>query len=202
MTGNLKRVVKINSMAKKALSSEREEIWVDIKNFEGCYMVSNLGNVKTLKRKVAAGRSGKGFRILKEKNLSQSNDKDGYKLVSLSLNSIVSSEKVHRLVAFAFLDKIDGKDYVNHIDGNKSNNNAENLEWVTSLENHRHASKNLLKQHGENHYHAKLKEIEVYLIKVELALGANIKELSKRFKVGIRTIEKIKYNATWKHVRI
>lgn len=113
------------------------EIWKDIKGYEGLYQVSNLGNVKSLSRKVCNYR---GCHISKEKIL-RPGVHQGYERVVLTKNGIRSTKKVHRLVATAFLGE--EKDLsVNHIDSNRSNNRIENLEWVTHLENIQHARKN------------------------------------------------------------
>lgn len=66
-------------------------------------------------------------------------DCSGYKNVSLRINGEQRTIGVHRLVAMAFVPKPKNKNVVNHIDGNKSNNNSINLEWVTISENHDHA---------------------------------------------------------------
>ena len=98
-----------------------EEIWKDIEGYAG-YQVSNLGNVKNCQTN-----------ILKK----QFSDTYGYLVVNLPKKQF----KVHRLVAQAFVFNPENKPQVNHIDGNKKNNHANNLEWVTNLENHHHARK-------------------------------------------------------------
>lgn len=82
------------------------------------------------------------------KTLKQSIDIDGYKTVGLYKDGVCKRIKVHRLVANAFLPKIDGKTCVNHKDGNKWNNSRNNLEWCTRSENSSHASKNGLLVYG------------------------------------------------------
>lgn len=70
----------------------------------------------------------------------------GYEIVDLYKNGKRKTVRVHRLVAEAFIPNNDNKPEVNHIDGNKHNNNVDNLEWVTKKENCRHAwNNNLIK---------------------------------------------------------
>ena len=98
------------------------EEWRDIKGYEGLYMVSNLGRVKSL-----VGSYGR-TRI---KILDQKPDAHGYKRVALYKNGNKEYFKVHRLVAIHFIENPDNKPCVNHKDENKANNRVENLEWCT-----------------------------------------------------------------------
>ena len=106
-----------------------QEIWKDIKGFEGKYQISNLGRVKSLQR------NGRPERILRL-NLIK-----GYAYTTLSNGSRGNKKKlkVHRLVAEAFIPNPHNKSEVNHIDGDKRNCKVENLEWVTHQENCKHA---------------------------------------------------------------
>lgn len=106
-----------------------EEIWKDIKDFEGLYQISNFGKVK----------NSRTNRILKNKK-----DKDGYLYVILSKKSKIKALKIHRLVGIAFISNIKNKPQINHIDGDKTNNNINNLEWCTHEENMKHAWENNL----------------------------------------------------------
>jgi len=103
------------------------EEWRPINGFEGLYEISSYGRVKSFK----SHPSGK---ILKT-NL----DSNGYPKISLSKNGAKKDALVHRLVAEAYLPRVDGKTCVNHIDGNKANNRLDNLEWCTYSENIKHA---------------------------------------------------------------
>ncbi len=123
-----------------------KEIWKDIKNYEGLYQISNFGNVKSLEK---YRYNGKKYYTQKEKILKQQVDKNGYKVIVLHRNKEIQAFKIHRLVAQAFIPNPKDKAEVNHIDGNKANNNIHNLEWVTTKENVHHAFKNhLVSQHN------------------------------------------------------
>jgi hypothetical protein len=95
-----------------------KEIYVDIQGFIGLYKISNFGNVKSFRRKEP---------II----LSPFKDTNGYHRVSLCGKDY----SVHRLVANAFLPKIENKDLVNHKDLVKTNNRIDNLEWCNNREN-------------------------------------------------------------------
>ena len=111
------------------------EEWRPVVGYEGHYEVSSLGDIKSVKRCRGASRTP---RILK-KHLGSS----GYEFVVLRKDGVNKNATVHRMVARAFVPKPDGKDCVNHKDGNKLNNNAQNLEWVTYSENAFHSMRTL-----------------------------------------------------------
>lgn len=103
-----------------------EEIWRPIKDYEGLYEVSNLGNVKSLKNNHGNDR---------EKVLKPSKDNNGYLFVTLYKNGKSKIFKIHRLVGFAFVDGYFDGAHIDHIDTNKENNIWTNLKWVTHEEN-------------------------------------------------------------------
>lgn len=111
-----------------------EEIWKDIEGYEGLYQVSNLGNVKSLRKRID---KGKCHRYFDEKILKPIETNRGYLRVKLCKDRKIKKIRVHRLVAEAFIKRPELE--VNHIDGNKKNNKVENLEWVTQRENKQHA---------------------------------------------------------------
>ena len=112
-----------------------EEIWKDIKGYEGLYQISNLGRVKSISRKI---NTFYGYRKTKEKILKSSYDKDGYLKITITNNWKHKTHKIHRLVAEAFIPNPDNKPTINHIDGNKLNNSIDNLEWATRKEQTKH----------------------------------------------------------------
>lgn len=105
------------------------EMWKNIDGYNGIYQVSNLGNVRSLNY----NKTG----VAKE--LSPSIKKSGYKMVTLQTGATVKYHLLHRLVAKAFVPNPENKPVVNHKNGKKYDNRAENLEWVTNRENQLHA---------------------------------------------------------------
>lgn len=106
------------------LAGQVLEKWRDVIGFEGYYRISNLGRV---------------YGVLKNKILRPATDKLGYKYIQLFKDTVPSTQKVHRLVAAAFLIRKEGEVHVNHIDKNPSNNCFNNLQWVSIRENNIHS---------------------------------------------------------------
>lgn len=120
-----------------------QEIWKPIKNYEGLYSASNTGKIKSLHYK------HKNM----EKTLNLSKQSCGYLKVELYKNGKSKIYYVHRLIAETFIQNPDNLPQVNHIDGNKLNNNVNNLEWVTASQNQIHAVKNRL--HAPSYFKGK-----------------------------------------------
>lgn len=116
------------------------ETWKDIPGYERIYEASNLGRVRTHINKTTRTKKH-GVRKWKQRVLKQKTDKNGYKRVTLWKDNKSKDFLVHRLVALAFIPLVDGKDCINHVDGNPSNNNVENIEWCNHKENLMHAYK-------------------------------------------------------------
>lgn len=124
------------------------DIWKDIQGYEGLYQVSNKGNVRSLDRWI--DRENQPGYFLKGKVLRPRTGKNGYKYVVLSKNGERRTLTVHRLVASVFLSNPNGFNVVNHIDGEKTNNEAYNLEWCSYSDNTLHAIKEGLIDHKKN----------------------------------------------------
>jgi hypothetical protein len=107
-----------------------EEIWKEIDGYNGIYLISNTGIIKSKGRK---WRKIGEYRIMKQCHSS------GYKGVMLSLNGKMTFKKVHRLLAIAFIPNPENKPHINHLNGVRDDNRIENLEWCTHSENMQHA---------------------------------------------------------------
>lgn len=104
------------------------EIWVDLKGYEGYYKISTLGRIKSVPRNGTVNHE----RLL----TNTFNKRDSrYARVHLRKGGVNSNQFVHRLMALTFLPRIDGKDYVDHINGDTHDNRIENLRWCTPCEN-------------------------------------------------------------------
>ena len=107
----------------------------------GLYQVSNLGNIRSLNRKVYQKNKNGNLQmhIYKGKKLKKQVQKNGYEFVNLYKETKMSKKLVHRLVAIAFIDNEKGYKYINHKDNNKRNNNINNLEFCSQKENVKYA---------------------------------------------------------------
>ena len=116
------------------------EVWRDINGYEGYYQVSSEGRVKSLERTFIdkIGRE----RYVKECILKPGADRGGYLRVGLCDGEKRKTLKVHRLVCQAFHENPDNKPQVNHINEDKTDNRASNLEWATARENSNFGTRN------------------------------------------------------------
>lgn len=171
-----------------------EEIWKDIKGYEGYYQISNRGRVKSLARKTKYQNT---TRELKEKIKSTFISTNGYERVELSKDNSNKKYNIHRLVAEAFITKIEGKEFVNHINGIKTDNGVENLEWCSQSENELHAYRTGLAKNSEKQRNAVSKYAKENRVKPIIQLGIDgsfIKEwksaieASEKLKIGNKTI--------------
>ncbi|MBV4357712.1 NUMOD4 motif-containing HNH endonuclease [Pinibacter aurantiacus] len=133
-----------------------DEIWRDVTGFEKYYQISNKGNVQSLDRIVYTNKGN--ARLVKGKLLTSRINNFGYLSVRLSYKGITRTLFMHRLIAQEFIDNPENKPFVNHIDGNKTNNSIENLEWVSHSENISHAYRSglLNNNRGANHHESRI----------------------------------------------
>jgi hypothetical protein len=176
-----------------------EEIWKNIKGYEGFYQVSNKGRIKRLAGKCLA-KAGK-YRNVAESILTNFPNKTrgGYLYINLNNNGI-KQFRVHRLVAIHFISNPNNLSEVNHIDCDKTNNNDWNLEWCTNQENMDHAIKNNLfkPRFRTKAPNVKLTEEQVKEIKNRLNNKECGRHIAKDFNISEGMISLIKHNKNWK----
>ena len=174
-------------------------VWKDIPGYEGYYQASTGGRVKSVDREVI-DINGKTYRY-RGKVLNLRLNHKGYPFVKLSKDRDYKNITTHILVAKTFINNPENKPQVNHIDADKTNNNVNNLEWVTNKENMIHASKNgLLNKKHENNPNAILTIKEVLEIADSLKRNVPIKKIAKIYKVSRYCIYDIKRGKNWKEV--
>lgn len=146
--------------------------------------------------------------------LKPTTDKKGYKRVGLQINGVLQTKKVHRLVAEAFIPNPEKKPCVNHINGIKSDNRVENLEWVTYKENTQHAidnnlfifqtpekSINKIIKKGELNGFSLLTEKQVLEIRKKYKPRIITREvLAKEYNVTVSCIKDVLSRRSWKHI--
>lgn len=137
------------------LNCNNNEIWKDCVGYEGKYQVSNLGNVRSISNNKGTYQE----RLLSQRQTTTSN----YLYVNFTVKDVTTHHSVHRLVAKAFIANPSNKATVNHIDGNKLNNNVCNLEWNTYSENLKHAYANGLNKPSRSALGRKLGNSSKYL---------------------------------------
>lgn len=163
----------------------------DIPGYEGLYQVSAAGEVFSLHRNTTQGRK-----------LTPQRNNSGYHRVSMTRNGKSKYLYVHHLVALAFIGPRPERHDVNHINGDKLDNRASNLEYMTRTENMEHARQlGLHDNRGEKHYGSKLTEDLVrdfrYAYKT---CGLRGKDMAEGLGVSARTIDDAIDGLTWVHV--
>lgn len=153
------------------------EKWLPVKGFEGYYEVSNKGNIRRTK--------SKRVRAISHTNC--------YSHILLCKNGEHTTLRVHRLVAEAFLPEIEGKNHVNHINGNKNDNRVENLQWVTQAENNLHAYRSLHRvpsQLGKTPPNKKVKDEDIAIFDELNKKGVSTENIGKIYHIDGSTIRK------------
>jgi len=158
-----------------------DEVWKDIKGYEGNYQVSNKGRVKSVSHKVTRGFC---TCMTKEKILTAKKKKsksgDFYFCLHLSKNGFFKNFHLHRIVAEAFVPNPNNFPQVDHIDGNKANNDASNLRWCTQSQN----------INNENTFYKskRLVKVRCYTDKGEFGVFDSLSDASRATGVPISTI--------------
>jgi hypothetical protein len=176
------------------------EIWRRINGFENLYKISTTGKIKSFGNGKSTNPNFNETRILKT-----TISKRGYERVKLFKDGKRYYFSVHRLVALNFLNEINGKNEVNHKDGNKANNNLVNLEWVSASENQLHAFKTGLqvaKKGSEHSQSISIRQIDLdgNVIKVWESIKQVKRELGFNTFGIIKCCKKEKkYNTAYKY---
>lgn len=163
------------------------EIWEPVKDYEGLYEVSNLGDVKSLRTFCRSKHKTK----LVKKQIS-----GGYIKVHLSKNHSTKLVRLHRIIAIAFIENPHNKPHINHINGIKTDNRIENLEWVTAKENLHHALNTGL---------LSFVNMSNVTITPKLALEIYVSDLKKidiaiKYKISYDVVKKIKRGERWNSI--
>lgn len=164
------------------------EIYKSIPNFDG-YEISSLGNVRTKSGKSTVRNDGIK-RVWKQRVLKPQINPQGYYIVKLYIDGKQYTRTVHRLLMIAFYpNRVN--EVVNHIDGNKLNNNINNLEWTTYTGNLEHAFDNYLQKSNTKVILKNEQEEHAFnsLAKASVFLGHNHGYLSALLKRGKRNVK-------------
>jgi|SRR5699024_2640083 len=118
-----------------------KEVWKPVKGYEGYYIVSNKGNVKSLDRHLEIKRGDRVYKRKMTGRLLVKTKHDQYESVKLSVNCKEKTFKVHRLVADAFIPNVEKLPEINHKDENGRNNDINNLEWCDRSYNNNYGTR-------------------------------------------------------------
>jgi len=186
----------------------KEELWRPVIGYESLYEVSNHGLVRTVEHRRPSGLWNQSETVVRGRILKPCQNWAGYLRVRLYQEGRSKVFSIHRLVAIAFVPLTvglsvvpsGGRLEVNHIDGNKQNNNAVNLEWVTPSENHFHRTRTLKKGSGISSYKAKLSEEQVRQIRRMAAIGKNSTTIASELSLGFTVVWGVVSGKTYRTV--
>lgn len=154
--------------------------------------------IKGYEQLYSATTCGKIWSHRNNRFLKQQLCKNGYPYVQLSYKGQIKNSTIHSLVLYSHMSSI-GSFEINHLDGDKLNNDLSNLELVTRKENNVHARKfGLTSQNGEDGSNSKLSKGDV--LHIRKALNLSSRDLAKLYPVSSRTIRAIRARKTWRHI--
>lgn len=159
-----------------------------INGVETNYMISDNGQI---------------YSMITNRYLKPFKNPQGYCLVDISVNHVSYTRQLHRLVAITFIPNPDQLETVNHKDGDKSNNRVDNLEWMTRLDNVRHAwATGLAKpRYGTSNPANVYTEDQIHSVCKMLEVGhSNNKQIAEACGVNVTLIRDIKFRGKWKHI--
>lgn len=177
----------------KTINYIEGETWEKIKGYEGLYEISNYCRVKSCIKRGSRN----------EIEMKPQLNNGGYKVITLLKCDIKRQYFVHRLIAQAFIPNHENKPFINHINGIKTDNRIENLEWRTASENTQHAYDIGLekKKIGELNGRCILKVSDVLEIKESIKHKHSLVELGLKYGVSSSAISNIKRGKTWGHIK-
>jgi hypothetical protein len=179
-------VQKAKQMVKRM---RKVEIWKDVFGYDGVYQISNQGRVRSFHKNT------------KGKLLKGCFDKDGYVEYHLYKKGHRKHMKAHRGVAYHFINEIEGKTEINHLNGIKSDNKADNLQWCTRIENIHHSISEGLATHnnpakGERQAKAKSREF-MECAYSDVLNGISCKNFISKHKMSKQTYYRLKKKDHW-----
>jgi hypothetical protein len=172
-------------------------IWKDVPGYEGRYIISNRGKLRSVTRQV---KSRGGYHTVKQKTIGTYINNSGYFIGALGRDG--GTKGIHRIVAMAFLPKPSNRNMqINHKNGDKLDNRPENLEWVTRSQNIRHRIDMFSIGLGESNGRHKLTGKSVKKIRYLYRTRKKTQDqLSDMFKVSQTQIGRIVNKIRWKHL--
>lgn len=180
--------------------TENSKVWKNVKGFEGFYQVSNEGDVRSLDRLIDGGGT-QNKRKLKGVLLKGGVSNSGYVKFTLTNSGKMKYYSGHRLVALNFIPNPNNYEQVNHIDGDKLNNNVNNLEWCDSFYNMKHAEDlGLVNNKGTNSPNNKYSEAQIIEVKKLLQEGYSSVKIARMTGVNRTTVYRVRTKKQWKHL--
>jgi len=176
------------------------EKWKSVDQFFGYYEISEYGILKRLNRIYIISN---GYKVnVREMIIKPKFNAKGYLYYHVKVNKKNIRIAMHRLVAYAFIPNPENKPMVNHINGIKTDNSIENLEWCTASENSIHAFKTGLSNpcKGECNGTSKLKNSDILKIRAMSDYGMTLIYISAIYKISISQVWKIHKRHHWKHI--
>jgi len=161
-----------------------KEQWLPIKDYEDIYQISNYGRL----RRISSGK------IL----IPRIDSRGHYYRMNLCVKNVRVDFLLHRIVGKHFISNPDNKLEINHLDGNKANNHASNLEWVTSQENKAHARRLGLTKPCPSGSGSKLSRADVDNIRFLRSTGIEAQYIADQYGVTRNTIYRIQHGQRWK----
>ena len=195
-SGFIDSIYSVGGFLLRGNSVYNQEEWKDVIGFEGHYQISPMGNVRSIARTIKGGR---GEIRLSGGIMRPTNNGNGYLIARFRMSGVQINKYVHRLVALHYVPNPDNKPNVNHLDCNRMNNEATNLEWCTQQENVAYCKKlnRLHPPKGEKQRSAKLKETDIPKIRERLLKGETYRNIAKDYPVDERQIGFIARGQHW-----